>query len=200
MPRGCTVPGGNAVAQANQQNGTPRPGFLETFSGNPRTGRTASDGAGIPIVAVVDTNCDPEDADYIIPSNDDAIRAIKLFASKVADAAIEGRHVYDQKIASGEIIKPKEEQSSVVVERKKVFVFKEFGEESVITSGSEKYKHSAKRSRHYRGDALDFRHRFFVWQVKTKVLEELKRRLGKHFVVVLESSHFHIHFAPVYED
>ncbi len=84
---------------------------------------------GIPIVAVVDTNCDPEDADYIIPSNDDAIRAIKLFASKVADAAIEGRHVYDQKIASGEIIKPKEEQSSVVVERKKVFVFKEFGEE-----------------------------------------------------------------------
>jgi len=83
---------------------------------------------GIPIVAVVDTNCDPEDADYIIPSNDDAIRAIKLFASKVADAAIEGRHVYDQKIASGEIIKPKEEQSSVVVERK-VFVFKEFGEE-----------------------------------------------------------------------
>ncbi len=83
---------------------------------------------GIPIVAVVDTNCDPEDADYIIPSNDDAIRAIKLFASKVADAAIEGRHIYDQKIASGEIIKPKEEQSPVVVERK-VFVFKEFGEE-----------------------------------------------------------------------
>ena len=79
-------------------------------------------------------------------------------------------------------------------------VFKEFGEEGVITSGTEKHKHSAKRSRHYRGDALDWRHRFFVWSVKTKVLEELKKRLGKHFVVVLESSHFHIHFAPVYED
>lgn len=78
-------------------------------------------------------------------------------------------------------------------------VFKEFGEESVITSGSEKYKHSAKRSRHYRGDALDFRHRFFVWSVKNKVLAELKARLGKHFVVVLESTHFHIHYAPVYE-
>lgn len=78
-------------------------------------------------------------------------------------------------------------------------VFKEFGEEGVITSGTEKYKHSVKRSAHYSGSALDFRHRFFVWQVKTKVLEELKRRLGKHFVVVLESSHFHIHYAPVYE-
>lgn len=83
---------------------------------------------GIPIVAVVDTNCDPQDADYIIPSNDDAIRAIKLFASKVADAAIEGKHIYDQRVAAGEIVKPKEEESPVVVERK-VFVFKEFGEE-----------------------------------------------------------------------
>lgn len=81
---------------------------------------------GIPIVAVVDTNCDPDNADYIIPSNDDAIRAIKLFTSKIADAVIEGRHIYDQKVASGEIVKPKEEEAPVVVERK-VFVFKEFG-------------------------------------------------------------------------
>lgn len=84
---------------------------------------------GIPIVAVVDTNCDPENADYIIPSNDDAIRAIKLFTSKIADAVIEGRHIYEQKIASGEIVKPKDEEAPVVVERK-VFVFKEFGESS----------------------------------------------------------------------
>lgn len=83
---------------------------------------------GIPIVAVVDTNCDPQDADYIIPSNDDAIRAIKLFTSKVADAAIEGKHIYDQRVASGEIVKPKEDESPVIVERK-VFVFKEFGGE-----------------------------------------------------------------------
>ncbi|MGW8311662.1 MAG: 30S ribosomal protein S2 [Desulfuromonadales bacterium] len=45
---------------------------------------------GIPVVAVVDTNCDPEGIDYIIPGNDDAIRAIRLFASKMADACIEG--------------------------------------------------------------------------------------------------------------
>ena len=43
---------------------------------------------GIPVVAIVDTNCDPEDADYIIPGNDDAIRAIKLIAGALADAVI----------------------------------------------------------------------------------------------------------------
>jgi small subunit ribosomal protein S2 len=46
---------------------------------------------GIPIVAMVDTNCDPDPIDYAIPPNDDAIRAIKLMAGKIADAAIEGR-------------------------------------------------------------------------------------------------------------
>ena len=46
---------------------------------------------GIPVVAIVDTNCDPDDADYIIPGNDDAIRAIKLIAGALADAVIEGR-------------------------------------------------------------------------------------------------------------
>lgn len=78
----------------------------------------------IPITAVVDTNCDPASADVIIPSNDDAIRAIKLFTEKIADACIEGNHIYEQKITSGEIEKPKEDESDVVVERK-VFVFKE---------------------------------------------------------------------------
>ena len=46
---------------------------------------------GIPIVAIVDTNCDPDEVDYIIPGNDDAIRAIKLIAGKMADAVLEGR-------------------------------------------------------------------------------------------------------------
>jgi len=45
----------------------------------------------IPIIAMVDTNCDPSNIDYVIPSNDDAIRAIKLMVSKIADAAIEGK-------------------------------------------------------------------------------------------------------------
>ena len=46
---------------------------------------------GIPVIAIVDTNCDPDDADYVIPGNDDAIRAIKLISSVIADAVIEGR-------------------------------------------------------------------------------------------------------------
>lgn len=47
----------------------------------------------IPVVAIVDTNCDPDLVDYVIPGNDDAIRAIRLFSSKVADAVLEGRAI-----------------------------------------------------------------------------------------------------------
>ncbi|MCD2345982.1 30S ribosomal protein S2 [Clostridium guangxiense] len=46
---------------------------------------------GIPVVAIVDTNCDPDEVDYVIPGNDDAIRAVKLITAKMADAVIEGR-------------------------------------------------------------------------------------------------------------
>ena len=46
---------------------------------------------GIPVIAIVDTNCDPDDADYLIPGNDDAIRAIKLISATLADAVIEGK-------------------------------------------------------------------------------------------------------------
>ena len=46
---------------------------------------------GIPIVAIVDTNCDPDEVDYVIPGNDDAIRAVKLISGKMADAVIEAR-------------------------------------------------------------------------------------------------------------
>lgn len=53
---------------------------------------------GIPIVAMVDTNCNPDDVDYIIPGNDDAIRAIKLFSSKIADAVLEGKKKFDERI------------------------------------------------------------------------------------------------------
>ncbi|MCG8641834.1 MAG: 30S ribosomal protein S2 [Desulfobacterales bacterium] len=52
---------------------------------------------GIPIVAVVDTNCDPDDIDYVIPGNDDAIRSIRLFASRIADACIEGKEIYNER-------------------------------------------------------------------------------------------------------
>ena len=52
---------------------------------------------GIPVVAVVDTNCDPDRIDYKIPGNDDAIRAIRLFCAAVADAVIEGRNLYEER-------------------------------------------------------------------------------------------------------
>ena len=57
---------------------------------------------GIPVVAIVDTNCNPDDIDYPIPGNDDAIRAIKLMCSKIADAVIEGK--------TGEALIPTEEE------------------------------------------------------------------------------------------
>ena len=49
----------------------------------------------IPVVAIVDTNCDPDEVDYVIPGNDDAIRAVKLIASTMANAIIEGRQGED---------------------------------------------------------------------------------------------------------
>ena len=52
---------------------------------------------GIPVVAVVDTNCDPDVIDYVIPGNDDAIRAIRLFTAKVADAVLEGLHAQEER-------------------------------------------------------------------------------------------------------
>ena len=61
---------------------------------------------GIPIVAIVDTNCDPDDVDYIIPGNDDAIRAIKLITNKIADAIIEVKqHEWDDEVNVAEVAK-----------------------------------------------------------------------------------------------
>lgn len=64
------------------------------FVVDPRVERNAVQEAkklGIPVVAIVDTNCDPDEIDYVIPGNDDAIRAVKLIAGKMVDAIIEGR-------------------------------------------------------------------------------------------------------------
>ena len=62
----------------------------------------------IPIVAIVDTNCDPEDVDYVIPGNDDAIRAVKLVVSTIANAVIEGRE--------GTSVAPAEEEIDITLE------------------------------------------------------------------------------------
>lgn len=68
---------------------------------------------GIPSIGIVDTNCDPEELDYIIPGNDDAIRAIHLFASKIADAAIEGRQLYEKQLQTEEAKEEKEAAEQV---------------------------------------------------------------------------------------
>ncbi len=54
----------------------------------------------VPIAAIVDTNCNPDNIDYVIPGNDDAIRAIKLFTSKIADAVLEGRKRFEEKLVA----------------------------------------------------------------------------------------------------
>lgn len=82
---------------------------------------------GIPVVAIVDTNCDPDLIDYLIPGNDDAIRAIRLITSKIADACVEGRERYMEtqqadrdkemeleEVPAGQLLK--EEESGPVVE------------------------------------------------------------------------------------
>ena len=81
------------------RNMTGHPGII--FVVDPRKESIAVKEAGklgIPIVAIVDTNCNPDDIDYVIPGNDDAIRAIKLFSSKIADAALEGKKLLEERI------------------------------------------------------------------------------------------------------
>jgi small subunit ribosomal protein S2 len=63
---------------------------------------------GIPVVAVVDTNCDPTVVDYVIPGNDDALRAIRLFTSKIADSAAEGVNMVGDKAFTEEMPAPAE--------------------------------------------------------------------------------------------
>lgn len=67
----------------------------------------------IPIVAMVDTNCDPDEIDVVIPSNDDAIRAVKLITAKMADAFIEGNQGEDQVVEEDFVVEPEGEATSI---------------------------------------------------------------------------------------
>lgn len=86
----------------------------------------------IPIIAIVDTNCDPDDIDYIIPGNDDAIRAIRLITSRMADACIEGSQRFAEK-QQAEADKDVEEESEVAA----VSAELASGERKVISDGSD---------------------------------------------------------------
>jgi small subunit ribosomal protein S2 len=85
----------------------------------------------IPIIAIVDTNCDPDDVDYIIPGNDDAIRAIRLLTSRIADACLEGAERFAEK-QQAEADKDIEEESEVVAASTELAE----GERKVISDGT----------------------------------------------------------------
>jgi len=86
----------------------------------------------IPIVAIVDSNCDPDEIDYIIPGNDDAIRAIRLLTSRVADACVAGKARYEEKMQA-EADKEVEEESEITAASAEL----KPGERKVISDGTE---------------------------------------------------------------
>jgi small subunit ribosomal protein S2 len=86
----------------------------------------------IPIVAIVDSNCDPDEIDYIIPGNDDAIRAIRLITSRIADACIEGREKLEEK-KQAEADEAMEEESGAAL----VSADMKPGERKIISDGTE---------------------------------------------------------------
>jgi small subunit ribosomal protein S2 len=86
----------------------------------------------IPIAGIVDTNCDPEEIDYLIPGNDDAIRAIRLLTSRIADACIEGRRRFQEK-KQAEADKAAKEETSAASKGPEL----KAGERKVISDGSQ---------------------------------------------------------------
>ena len=86
---------------------------------------------GIPIVSIVDTNCDPDEIDYVIPGNDDAIRAIRLITSRMADACIEGQKLFKEK-RQAETDKSDEDVSEI----ESAAAALKRGERKVISDGS----------------------------------------------------------------
>jgi len=86
----------------------------------------------IPIVAIVDTNCDPDEIDYIVPGNDDAIRAIRLITSRVADACIDGKERLEEK-QQAEVDKQEEDVSEIAASTAEL----KPGERKVISDGTE---------------------------------------------------------------
>ncbi|MFP4030513.1 MAG: 30S ribosomal protein S2 [Desulfococcaceae bacterium] len=86
----------------------------------------------IPTVAIVDTNCDPEEIDYVIPGNDDAIRSIRLVTARIADACIEGRERYDERRQA-----QADKQEEAVAETAAAAAELKPGERKVISDGTD---------------------------------------------------------------
>jgi small subunit ribosomal protein S2 len=73
---------------------------------------------GIPVIAIVDTNSDPDGVDFLIPGNDDAIRAIRLYVTAVADAILEGRQQGEGDVDINEFVEVEAEETAEVEEQK----------------------------------------------------------------------------------
>jgi len=91
---------------------------------------------GIPVVAIADSNCDPDDIDLIIPGNDDAIRAIRLITSKIADACIEGHAIAEQRLRAEDALK-KEQEAAAVEEKAEASAGEDGGPEVIILPKTE---------------------------------------------------------------
>ena len=91
---------------------------------------------GIPVVAIADSNCDPDDIDLIIPGNDDAIRAIRLITSKIADACIEGHAIAEQRLKAEDALK-KEQEAAAVEEKAEASAGEDGGPEVIILPKTE---------------------------------------------------------------
>jgi small subunit ribosomal protein S2 len=93
---------------------------------------------GIPVVAVVDTNCDPDEVDYVIPGNDDALRAIRLFTTKIADAVVEARALATEQDFAAEKIVSEDEATEHTPEEYTQYLDPKYAEqlmsESLVTS------------------------------------------------------------------
>ena len=95
---------------------------------------------GIPVIAIADSNCDPDDIDFIIPGNDDAIRAIRLICSKVADAAIEGHALAEQRLREEDALRKEQEEAAAAeaVEVSESIEGEEGGPEIIVLPKTEK--------------------------------------------------------------
>ena len=96
---------------------------------------------GIPVVAVVDTNCDPDEVDYVIPGNDDALRAIRLFTTKIADSVVEARSLATETDFAADKIVREDETGAETPEEYTQYLDPKYAEqlmsESLATSGIE---------------------------------------------------------------
>ena len=105
---------------------------------------------GIPVVAVVDTNCDPDEVDYVIPGNDDALRAIRLFTTKIADSVVEARSLATETDFAADKIVREDETSGETPEEYTQYLDPKYAEqlmsESLATSGMRTRNAPAQRS------------------------------------------------------